>query len=239
MIIPTLEGVIDRRMLVNFVADPQVVQKHLPSPFRPQLYNGKAVVGICLIRLKNMRINGFPDFLGLNSENGAHRFAVEWEENGIKKTGVYIPRRDTSSVINAYAGNRIFPGKHFKAKFLVREDPTDFSIALQSSDSTRVAVNARLSSGWSKTSLFETLEIASKFFKRGAVGYSPRGSGFDGVELHTEGWNVKPLEVSHVYSSFFEDSEMFPKGSVVFDNALLMLNIPHKWSSVKSLAHCP
>jgi hypothetical protein len=239
MIIPPLRGVIDRRMLVNFAADPEVVQQHLPAPFRPQLYNGKAVVGICLIRLKDIRFNGFPSFLGLNSENGAHRFAVEWEENGILKTGVYIPRRDTSSAINAYAGNRIFPGRHFKAKFNVKENLTDFNIELESSDNTRVVVNARLSDGWSKTSLFETLGIASNFFKGGSVGYSPRGAGFDGIELHTKSWNVKPLEVSHVYSSFFEDSDLFPKGSVVFDNALLMQNIPHEWSGVSRLAYCP
>lgn len=38
----------------------------------------EAIVGICLIRLKNIKPKGFLDFLGLSSENGAHRIAVEW-----------------------------------------------------------------------------------------------------------------------------------------------------------------
>ena len=82
MYIPSLSGIIDRRMLVNFSADPEVVRRLIPAPFRPQVYNGHAVVGICLIRLKDIRPKGLPSFLGMSSENGAHRFAVEWEDGG-------------------------------------------------------------------------------------------------------------------------------------------------------------
>jgi len=46
----------------------------------------------------------------ISSENGAHRIAVEWEENGTLKEGAYIPRRDTSSTLNSLAGVTIFPG---------------------------------------------------------------------------------------------------------------------------------
>ncbi|MEZ2335661.1 hypothetical protein AB6735_08490 [Mucilaginibacter sp. RCC_168] len=49
--------------------------------------------------------------------------------------------------------------------------------------------------------------------------------------LETNQWEVKALEVSKVRSSYFEDESIFPKGSVKFDNALIMINIPHEWSS--------
>ena len=42
----------------------------------------KAIVGICLIRLKDIKPKGLPAFVGINSENGAHRIVVEWDENG-------------------------------------------------------------------------------------------------------------------------------------------------------------
>jgi hypothetical protein len=35
MQLPKVHGVIGRRLLVNFRAEPGVVQRHLPSPFRP------------------------------------------------------------------------------------------------------------------------------------------------------------------------------------------------------------
>lgn len=82
MKIPTIHGYIDRRILINFTADPKAVEKIIPFPFRPKLYKDKAIVGICLIRLKSIKPKGLPDFIGVNSENGAHRIAVEWGENG-------------------------------------------------------------------------------------------------------------------------------------------------------------
>lgn len=116
MNIPAIHGFIERRMLINFAVAPEYIEKILPNPFRPKLYKGKAIAGICLIRLKNIKPKGFPDFIGVNSENGAHRIAVEWNDNGKIKEGVYIPRRDTSLKLNAFIGGKIFPGKHYLAK---------------------------------------------------------------------------------------------------------------------------
>ena len=91
MRIPTIQGLIDRPVLVNFRVDPDVLSRICPSPFRPQTVNGFGVAGICLIRLKHIRPRILPSFLGISSENAAHRIAVEWDSNGVTKTGVYIP----------------------------------------------------------------------------------------------------------------------------------------------------
>src|ERR1700733_3704267 len=144
MKIPTIQGIIDRRMLVNFTIDPEVAKKIIPPPFSPKLVNGKAIGGICLIRLKQVRPKGLPAFVGFGSENGAHRFAVEWMENGELKEGVYVPRRDTSSRFNTLAGGRVFPGRHYRAKFDVDEDETNYHIAFESSDGTTISVDAKL-----------------------------------------------------------------------------------------------
>ncbi len=94
MKLPIIHGYIDRRILINFTADPDIVSKIIPKPFRPKIYKDKAIVGICLIRLKNIKPKGLPNFAGVSSENGAHRIAVEWDEEGQTKEGVYIPRRE-------------------------------------------------------------------------------------------------------------------------------------------------
>lgn len=232
MRIPVIKGVIDRRILINFTADPAVVAGILPAPFRPKLYQNKALVGICLIRLKNIKPKGFPDFMGLSSENGAHRIAVEWEEEGQLKEGVFVPRRDTSLRLNACVGGRLFPGKHYLADFKVEEGAGSYGVSLTSSDGTVVSVSATESDAFEADSVFGTLQNASDFFQNGEVGYSPNGGKFDGIKLATKQWLVKPLAVSQVKSSFFEDEAIFPKGSVNFDNALLMTKIEHEWHSV-------
>jgi hypothetical protein len=208
--------------------------KIIPPPFRPKLYKGKSIVGICLIRLKNLKPKGFPGFMGISSENGAHRIAVEWEENGITKEGVYIPRRDTSHKFNVIVGGRIFPGKHYLADFQVMEADGNYKVAFTSSDETCISIEAREALDFNKDSIFETLDKASSFFEQGAVGYSPNKNKYEGLKLEAYNWKVKPLNVQTVRSSFFEDETVFPAGSIQFDNALLMTNIEHVWKSVGS-----
>jgi hypothetical protein len=183
--------------------------------------------------LKHIRPKGVPLNIGISSENGAHRIAVEWTENGETKEGVYVPRRDTSSRLNALAGGRIVPGVHHHAKFTVQESNGNFEIQFESEDGTFLKIQAAHTHDWSTESVFEDEACASAFFKAGSVGYSPKRSknGFDGLELKTKNWLTSPLSVHQVRSSFFENESIFPKGSIKFDNALLMRNLDHEWNS--------
>ena len=238
MKIPTIHGIIDRRILINYAVDPAIAKQIVPAPFSPKIINGKAIVGICLIRLKNVRPKGLPAFLGFGSENGAHRIAVEWTEGNEQKEGVYVPRRDTSSRFNTIVGGRVFPGKHYHAKFDVKEDEQNYHVAFKSSDDTLISINAQLTDTFNPQSVFKDLSTASDFFKAGSLGYSPNSNKYDGLLLNMFKWEVQPLKVDNVVSSFFEDTAVFPKGSVTFDNALLMKNIEHEWSSVADKPFC-
>ena len=77
----------------------------------------------------------------------------------------------------------------------------------------------------------------SEFFRRGSLGYSVTSDPhrLDGLELRTAHWHLDPLQVDRVTSSFFDDRNVFPEGSVEFDSALLMRNIAHEWHGRKSL----
>jgi hypothetical protein len=233
MILPTIHGYIDRRILINFTADPDIVGKIIPVPFRPKVYKEKAIVGICLIRLKHIKPKGLPDFMGISSENGAHRIAVEWDEEGETTEGVFIPRRDTSLRFNTLVGGRLFPGRHYLAKFNVKEADGNYHIDFTSSDNTSISIDALETNHFNPNSLFGTLENVSGFFEKGAVGYSPNRDRYEGLELQTYTWRVRPLEVKQVYSSFYENETVFPRGSVQFDNALLMANVEHEWKGVR------
>ena len=237
MVIPIIQGIIDRRILINYQLEEDVLNHYLPEPFRPKLVNGKGMAGICLIRLKQVRPKGLPHFVGISSENGAHRIAVEWMENGATKEGVYIPRRDTSSRLKSLAGGKLFPGVHHLAQFTVREINDRYTVEFTSDDGTFLSITAQETTDWNAESVFDNLDCASNFFENGAVGYSPSRSGieFDGLELKTYRWKVKPLHVSKVCSSFFENTAIFPKDTIKFDNALLMKNIEHEWRSLKEI----
>lgn len=238
MRLPVIQGVIRRRILVNFRVDPAVMQAQLPSRFRPKLQRGHAVAGICLIRLESVRPRFVPPPLGLSSENAAHRVAVRWQADGGEKEGVFIPRRDTGSVVNHFAGGRLFPGEHHRARFDVREGSESIDFRMESDDGkVSVRVRGRLGGSFAGTPCFTSLAEASAFFEPGSVGYSVTSDAgrLDGVELRTQGWSVEPLAVEEVQSSYFSDETIFPKGSAVFDCALVMRNLGHEWHGAEDL----
>jgi hypothetical protein len=238
MRLPIIQGVIRRRILVNFRVDPGVVQAQLPSRFRPKLHQGRSIAGVCLIRLESIRPRFVPSPLGVSSENAAHRVAVRWQTDGGEKEGVFIPRRDTGSAINQLAGGRLFPGEHHRARFAVNESTDRIDLSMQSDDrAVSVAVRGKLGGALPSYSCFSSLAEASAFFEPGSVGYSvTRDSGrLDGIELRTHGWVVEPLQVEEVHSSYFSDEARFPKGSVEFDCALVMRNLGHEWHSAEDL----
>jgi hypothetical protein len=233
--VPVMAGVVERRLLVNYRTDPDVTARLLPAPLRPQLVNGHAVAGICLIRLGRLRPQGLPAGIGIRTENAAHRIAVEWDTPDGVAVGVYIPRRDTGSRATALAGGRLFPGEHHRARYAVAEDDQELRVAYRSTDNTgAVRVHVRVSATWPGSTLFAGLAEASEFFRRGCAGYSATANGrrLDGLELRSDAWTVEPVEVAELHSTFFEDPARFPAGTAQLDGALLMRDLPVTWHSL-------
>lgn len=233
-----LEGVVERRLLVNYRVDPDVLRGVLPPAFRPQLVDGWAVAGICLIRMGSLRPHGLPAWTGVRSENAAHRVAVEWDGG----SGVYIPRRDTGSRLNAAVGGRLYPVEQHLARFDVHETDDEVRIAFESRDGDVAAsVHVRRTDEWAGGELFADLAEASAFFERGSRSYSARrgpGDRFDGLGLETDAWRVEPVAVVTATSSWFDNPARFPPGSAALDNALLMRNVPVGWRPLPGM-HAP
>jgi hypothetical protein len=235
---PTLIGVVERRLLLNYRTDPELTARLLPAPLRPQLVNGWAVGGICMIRLGGLRPPGLPNLLGRRSENAAHRIAVEWDTPDGSATGVYIPRRDTESLTNTLIGGRLFPGEHHRAWFDVRESPHELEVGFTSADhAASVRVHARVTRELAGSALFKSLDEASAFFRRGDAGYSAtrKGTCLDGLRLHTDRWDIEPLEVITASSSLFDDEQRFPAHTAILDSALLMRGVPVTWTPLPSM----
>ena len=236
MNIPAMKGVIRRRILLNYRVSPEAVEKLLPSNFRPKLFEGHAIAGLCLIRLEEVRPKGLPAFAGISSENSAHRIAVEWEDSeGCSREGVFVPRRDTGSLLNSLAGGRLFPGVHHHSDFTVKDSEGRISLEVRASESGSplVDMEAEETDRLPESSVFGSLEESSRFFEAGCIGYSSRpGSDImDGLLLKVSTWRVTPLHVKHVRSVYFDNRELFPAGMIEFDHALLMRDIEHEWHS--------
>jgi Uncharacterized conserved protein (COG2071) len=233
MIAGSVACTIERRLLVNYRIDPEFVAPLLPRPFRPQLVAGRAVGGVCFLRLGGLRAGLMPGMPGFATENAAHRFAVEWDDAGGTRVGVYVPRRDTSSRITAVAGGKIFPGSYHLARFAVDEPGDDVRIAVTSNDRNVRLTVAAVPAATLDSQLFPALPDAVDFFRRGALGFSPSGhsGSLDGVRLHSASWDAHPMAVEHIGSSLFDETTVFPRGTCLLDFALVMRNIRARWTS--------
>lgn len=234
MKIPTISGMIRRRILLNYRVDPEVVRPLLPEGFLPKLVDGYVIAGICLIRLEEIRPRGMPRIAGISSENSAHRIAVTWDDgDGRPCEGVFVPRRDTDSRLVALAGGRIFPGFHHLSEFTISDEAGRISVRVGAADIDCPLVDLKLreTRDFPADSVFSSLKESSRFFEAGCIGYSPRPDSctLDGLLLKVTGWQVSPLEAISVKSAYFDDSTLFPRDRIVFDHALLMRDISHEW----------
>jgi hypothetical protein len=222
----------ERRILVNYRVDPEVLAARLPPPFRPALVHGYGIAGICLIRLTGVRPAGLPATLGITSENAAHRIAVEWDTADGPVTGVYIPRRDTSSRLTTLLGGRAFPGWHHRSTFRVHEAAGSSRVEL-SGAGVEVAVAAHRADGVMVGSVFESVDEASAFFRCAPLGYAatPAPGVFDGVALTTDEWAIDPLHLDEVRSTMFDGFEP--------DSAFLMTGIETTWRPLSALVAAP
>lgn len=187
-----------------------------------------------MIRFKGLRPRGMPSWIGLNSENAAHRIAVSWNQDGRDMEGVYIPRRDTNSSFNKTLGGKVFPGIFNRSQFQVAETGNSVSIRIIREDGGIEAVFVgETTRQLPSTSIFPTLNEATGFFSLGATGYSAthEADHYHGMELKTIDWTIEPLRIQEAVSCFFSDQTRFPEGSVELDCALLMKNVDHEWHS--------
>ena len=234
MFLDTIHGIIDRRVLLNYRMDPDRLSLVLPPPFKPKLYAGYGVGGVCMIRFKQLRPRHTPAWIGISSENAAHRIAVQWEQDGEQREGVFIPRRDTNSWFNKTLGGRFFPGIFQRSRFEPRESSDSISLRILRTDGgTEISFAGRIADELPRTSIFPSLEAAAGFFSLGATGYSATETPgrYHGMELRSLNWTVSPLAIEQAQSCFFDDLQRFPLGSVELDSALLMRGIKHEWHS--------
>ncbi|MEX2187175.1 MAG: DUF2071 domain-containing protein [Pirellulales bacterium] len=228
---PVLRGTIERRVLLNYRVDPDAAARLLPAPFRPQVVGGHAVAGVCLIRLARLRPRGVPAWLGLRFENAAIRVAAEWDVDGATQCCVFVLERYTASPLASWAGGRIFPGVHHRARFEGSESARSIRVGYRGSDGTTLSVAGEETGDWPTDSVFASAAEASAFFAAGSLGYSwnARRGDFDGMELCVQNWRATPLAVHEFASSYFDDEQRFPPGSIALDHALLMRDIEHEW----------
>lgn len=212
-----------RRLLISYRLDPTVAAALLPDGFRPQLVDGSAIAGICILGLKSIRPLWAQRRWGLRSENAAHRMAVEWDGPDGRARGVFVFGRHTSAWHPVLFGGRLFPGVHRKARFRIKEARGRYAVAM-SADGHNIDADVEVGGEWS-SGVFASIDEASDFYRAGRVGWSLAHDRrtVEPVTLASEEWKVEPARLHRLRSSFFD---ALPRGSAVFDSVVVMRDLP-------------
>ncbi|HEX7135444.1 MAG TPA: DUF2071 domain-containing protein [Iamia sp.] len=224
---PDLVGRIDRRVLLDHVVAPDVAARHLPPGLEVRLLDDRAVVGVCLIRLVDVRPAGLPAGLGRTVEAAAHRISVVGPGT---EAGVFVPRRDTSSRTAALVGGRVWPGVHGRARVSGARTPCSLRIDVACRDGAAVSVAVDLDERRGTT--LTDPEATSAFHAVERTAWSPgRDGALEVAVLACEGWSARPVGVTAATSTWLDDRRSFPPGTARLAGALLMEDVPMRWSA--------
>ncbi|GAA2031469.1 hypothetical protein GCM10009839_34220 [Catenulispora yoronensis] len=129
-------------------------------------------------------------------------------------------------------------------------------MAAQSHDGAMsVAFNGTQTAAMPAGSVFTGADSASAFFHCASIAHSPSSSSLGGdgsqpgahadadhtahasadhtahttLRMVTPPWRGIPVQAAYVQSSFFEDRSRFPPGTVEFDSAIAMHEVPARW----------
>ncbi|GAA4481016.1 DUF2071 domain-containing protein [Microbacterium panaciterrae] len=221
-VVPGVRAHLRRRLLVSYRLDPDVARGLLPAPLRPQLVNGQALAGFCVLGLDGIRPRWMSAEVGLRSENAAHRVAVEWDEDGAVRTGVYILERHSSAWHPVLFGGRLFPGVHRHARFTIGERDGRYAMTMDAGGE-HLDADVEVGGPWT-SAFFDTVEEASEFYRSGRIGWSRAHDGvtLESVALAAEGWAVQAARIRSVHSSFFD---ALPPGAAQLDHVVVMRDL--------------
>ncbi|MEM7367373.1 MAG: hypothetical protein AAF587_02160 [Bacteroidota bacterium] len=234
-----VEGLIEWKILINYKVELGVLQRFLPQPFFPRSIRGFGLVGIAVTKQKGLRSVGVPLSVGFSSMIVEHQIAASWENAGKLCHGLYIPRRDTSSLLQMMVGDRLSGGMHHLSRIRARIRYDRYTLGMRSIDQQGVKVQlmAKLTDRFPMGSVMKELETAVDFFESGKIAYSPlyKKSVFEGIAWQAKDYSIQPLRVERLNGNYWEELAGFPAKSVFFDHALLIQGAPHQWNHIPEL----
>lgn len=219
---PDLVGRIDRRILLDHHLPPAAAACALPPDLALRLHDGHAVVGVCLIRLIDVRPAGLPAAVGRTVEAAAHRISVEGPDG---EPGVFVPRRDTTSWAAVVAGGRVWPGVHGRARIEVHRTAGALTVDVACGDGASVGVAVDRDAG--RGTAFPDPDAACAFHAVERTAWSPgRDGALEAAVMECTPWAAVPVGVTASRSTWVE--ALAPGAPPA--GALLMEDVAVRWS---------
>ena len=217
-------GVVERRLLVNYRVELDVLDTVLTDPLRGREVGdtGKGVGSVCITRVEDTRPGFLPESLGVTVEMATHRVYARVEDGG--DHCVYVPWRGVSSRFHALVLSSLLPTDFDSADFLTEDRDGARQVRVDwDSDVAGVVFRDTDRDTVDDDSVFYSVESASTFLCEAGVEYAMTGDVYTGVETCPDRTDLKPVEISDERSSYFG------KLGGEFDSAFGMTDVELAW----------
>jgi uncharacterized protein YqjF (DUF2071 family) len=229
-----VEAYFESSLVLTYAVSKEQLLLLLPECLQPDTFNDTwGFIAVAVVKTKNLRPKGFPEFLGNDFILTGYRLFVRYTTRAGKRLrGLYILKSETDKKKMAFFGN-IFT--HYKY--------TTTDIDLKNKNgiievrSTQSDVNIKVNAGDEEILLpanspFKDWKEARRF--AGPLPftftYNKEKKEVLIIEGVREGWTPKPVEVLQHDIGFIKSLGL---NSVVLANAFLIQNIPYYWKKGK------
>jgi uncharacterized protein YqjF (DUF2071 family) len=184
--------------LVNFSVDISEVESLVPAGIKARSFNGRAMISMVNVLLKNMRPSFVPSALCFSYRHVAFRLLVEDSDlNDGENKGIYFLRSFTDKPLI------VLGGKMF----------TDYNLESAQIKSTENMLELRQGDRFLTYALDETVVPARNEELYKVIGsvdraYSVLGSELRMVQIMREKWPIEPVECYHFQTNFFKTAKL-------------------------------
>lgn len=230
----SIQGRMARRLLVNATTDADVVRPLLPPAVTPAVVGGdggRALVGVCLLRVADLRPGRVPAVLGRSFDGLAYRVAVT-RPDGVP--AVHIVRRETADGLALAVGGRLFPGTHRRVDMDVSTD--ELRVAAGGHGGPALVVDViDEPPGPGHASVLGDDEQASVFFSAATMATSParRAGRHEGLRMEAPPFSVRAVRPRELVLDRLAWALGAPGvGALRFDSAFLVRDVPVRFTPV-------
>lgn len=227
----SIEGRMVRRLLVNATLDVDLVSPLLPPGVVPAVVGGRgrAFVGVCLLRVADLRPGRAPALLGRSFDGLAYRVAVTTSQGA---PAVHIVRRETADRLARCVGGRVFPGTHRRVDTDVSADELRVVAGGHGGPSLVVEVAdepPRIDHG----SVLGDDEAASAFFSAATLATSParRAGRYECLRMEAPPFSVRAVRPQELVLDRLAWALGAPEPAALrFDSAFLVRDVPVRFT---------
>jgi uncharacterized protein YqjF (DUF2071 family) len=224
---------------INYAVDPEKLQRILPAPLEPEVWQGSAWVQVLMSSLRDMRPQGLMPLFGVCFYQVSYRAAIRYTSvDGSRRRGGYFVRSETNHPVMRTVGNAL-------AEFRFHDFGAAQMTMLRDGDRLTLGIDAEREHG-KLVALFDTRpsetppagsvwrsleELEEPLVQcHDALGVDRDGGHLYILTIDRDPWNARFVTPIDLYVEYFESG---PLAGARYDSTLHFRECAYRWRPLR------